>query len=183
MKIDVDAPPCAVPRCAQARPYPRPPPPPKFSESRRRSVDDRPPRDPWHPSAARCDPRSTAAACPRSRSYPRPPPPKFSESRSRSVDDRPPRAPWHLTSGRARSHCRGKVRTSRSAADEICRAQSFFEPAGASWRTSCFMQGDACCCDWDRGRHRERHARTATRHAGRVRRRAPTLPSVIGNCR
>ena len=28
-------------------------PPPKFSESRRRSVDDRLPREPWHPSAAR----------------------------------------------------------------------------------------------------------------------------------
>ena len=73
---------------------PRPPPPPKFSESRRRSADDRPARDPWHPSVRGCDPRSTAAACPRSRSYPRPPP-KFSESRRRSVDDRPYRDPWH----------------------------------------------------------------------------------------
>ena len=37
------------------------------------------------------------------------------------------------TSGRARSHCRAKVRTSRPAADGICRAQNFSSlqgPAG-----------------------------------------------------
>ena len=56
-------------------PHPTPRPPPKFSESRRRSADDRPARDPWHPSVRRCDARSTAAACPRNPILPRPPPP------------------------------------------------------------------------------------------------------------
>ena len=78
--------PTAVPRCAHRRPM-LPRAPPKFSESRRRSVDDRPRRDPWHPSAAGCDHRSTAAACPCSRSYPgrrR----DFQSPALRSVDDR-----------------------------------------------------------------------------------------------
>ena len=85
------------------------------------------PRDPWHPSVPHCDPRSTAAACPRSRSYPgsghgtgrcvpvndgafsslQGPAVRIGapRSRRRSVDDRRPRDPCAalrpLQSGRA----------------------------------------------------------------------------------
>ena len=64
-----------------------PPPPPKFSESRRRSVDDRPARDPWHPSAPHYDPCSAAAACPRSRSY---------RARRRRNFQSPAAVPWTI---------------------------------------------------------------------------------------
>ena len=46
-----------------------PPPPPKFSESRRRPVDDRRPWDLWHPSAP-LQPSQHSRHLPHSRSYP-----------------------------------------------------------------------------------------------------------------
>ena len=87
------------------------------------------------------------------------PPPKFSESRRRSVDDRLPRHPWHLPPVGLRPAASMERLIDRPGADVgpcpfTLPGQSqnipaggrwnlpgskFFEPAGPSWRTSCYM--------------------------------------------
>ena len=91
---------------------PRPPPPPKFSESRRRSVDDRLPRHPWH-----LPPVGLRPAASMERLIDRPgadvgPCPFTLPGQSQNI---PAGGRWNLPGSK------------------------FFEPAGPSWRTSCYM--------------------------------------------
>ena len=137
--------------CPRSRSYPGPrPPPPK---SRCRSVDDRLPRDPWHPSVPRCEPPArlppTPAPDPTPAAATEVPPPfrgrsvRWASTGTENLLLPPLLSPLPVmiertsaSDGRTR---RDLHRSSPAAVTRNRRAQSFFEPAGPSWRASYYI--------------------------------------------
>ena len=117
----------------RAGPVPLPTPPrapPKFSESRRRSVDDRPRRDPWHPSAAGWHHRSTALQLQSLGEF---------LKKKTLKKKRPLPVMIEGTSASDGQTRRDVYRSRPAAAIRNRRAQSCFEPAGPSWRASFYI--------------------------------------------